>query len=633
MKNNTLHSAPKKSFTSFMRPACGFIVSIGISMASPLHASTRNWNVAGGGEFTTSANWNAAFVPGSADIANFGNNATGTITFANDITVTELTFNNTAGSLLLDLTGRRLASSAWIRIGQNATPNTVTFQGGKVDFQRLYFSGSGNALTINGSEFKNDGTQYLRVTGSGNTLLITNGGSLTMISGSQESYIGADTNTVNQGGNAIIVSGLGSKLQLYSEFSVGRSTSSESSHGNLLRIEAGATGSNTGILNIGHRASTNNRLEIHGAGSSFVNTGNLWIGGSRTQEANTANTAKVEAGGTLEVQGSIYVGGASTGSSSNRLEIDNGAVTATNTIYIGYASANNVIDVQNGGSLSSTGDIQIGRATTASSNNTLTVGTNATAQTAATLSVSRGKLEIKGGHVSADTLSIVSGDAATASIDFSTGILAANSASVTKTGALVIGDGISPGAATYRLTSQAGTHTIANGINLASNGRIEGAGTLNSSVTTTAGASVSVGDGADFGILNINSHWNNTGVSLTLGIGDLTGGIATAGDNFDQLLFGNGFTFTAGGNVVLDLAHFQVSLATPPEEFRVLGWSAYAGSLDDIAVSFTHDPSYLSYRFDVDGLYVSVVPEPSGLLLLLGAAGFFVLRRYVKRKA
>jgi hypothetical protein len=288
---------------------------------------------------------------------------------------------------------------------------------------------------------------------------------------------------------------------------------------------------------------------------------------------------------------------------TNELLIENGGgITGTNTFLIGRdaASTGNKFTID-GGSLTGTG-IEVRRGL---------------------LSVTNGTVELsewfdeanetyKGGGI---VVPLASG---AGSVAFNSGMINSVNASVTNGSAFTVGDGGSTTATYFMKKDQAGnagTHTFGNGLVLASNGVLAGSGNIVGNISGASGSSVAVG--ASPGLMNVTGDWDNTNMSLYLEIEDLLAS-TTPGVGFDQIDVSGAFTH--GGAVTIDVSEFVSPLNAA--QLKVVGWGSEVGAASLTAVSFIGGPA-LTYSFQADGLYVSVVPEPAALLL--GMLGFVLV--------
>jgi hypothetical protein len=203
-------------------------------------------------------------------------------------------------------------------------------------------------------------------------------------------------------------------------------------------------------------------------------------------------------------------------------------------------------------------------------------------------------------------------------VAFNSGTINSVNAAVTNGSAFTVGDGGTT-AATYFMkkdhAGNAGTHTFGNGLALASNGVLAGSGNIVGNVSGAAGSSVAVG--ASPGLMNVTGDWDNTNMSLYVEIDDLLAS-TTPGIGFDQIAVSGAFTH--GGAVTIDVSEFVNPFSA--QQLKLVGWGSEVGATSSTAVSFIGGPA-LTYSFQADGLYVSVVPEPAALLL--GVLGFVLV--------
>jgi len=175
--------------------------------------------------------------------------------------------------------------------------------------------------------------------------------------------------------------------------------------------------------------------------------------------------------------------------------------------------------------------------------------------------------------------------------------------------------------------------TATQSVLIGSRGALYGAGTLVADEIryndfggiVGTGAQVYVGESAsDFATFNVTGNWLNKDMKLNLEIGDLTG-LPIAGTNYDLLSLSGQFTF--GGELIIDL-----SQAVLPDDFNIklIGWTSTQGLSTDMVVNFING-SALNYSIAGDGLYISAIPEPGSMALLLAGIGGVLVVRW-KRK-
>ncbi len=173
------------------------------------------------------------------------------------------------------------------------------------------------------------------------------------------------------------------------------------------------------------------------------------------------------------------------------------------------------------------------------------------------------------------------------------------------------------------------TLAVTNGISIGLGGKLSGSGIITGNVQSFlqgsgSGAAAEIGDeGSDFGILSINGNWNNSGITLKIDLGDLTDA-PEAGVGFDLLSVDGTFTF--GGTVEIDLAQIQFGDLSIP--IQIIEWDSFAGQETDLTLSFVNGAA-LSYSFTDNGLFLHSIPEPSSVLLVLGAGiGLLAVRSW-----
>lgn len=182
---------------------------------------------------------------------------------------------------------------------------------------------------------------------------------------------------------------------------------------------------------------------------------------------------------------------------------------------------------------------------------------------------------------------------------------------------------------TIDLTYDSGGYTTDQAFVMQAAGRLRGQGNLKAASLSSSqsGAIVEVGE-SGFGILATEftgAGWNNTNISLQLGIGDMTGS-SVAGVDYDWLNINGNFTF--GGSLTIDLA---TAVLPGSYDFALINWTNSVGNYSNMAVSFINGTA-LDYAIRGDGFYI--VPEPSTAALLLGALGMAALgiRRRERRR-
>lgn len=165
------------------------------------------------------------------------------------------------------------------------------------------------------------------------------------------------------------------------------------------------------------------------------------------------------------------------------------------------------------------------------------------------------------------------------------------------------------------------TRSTAQALTFQAAGRLRGQGILKASKvsSTAAGAIVEVGENG-FGVLNATltdaAGWNNTNITLQLGIGDMTG-TPVAGTDYDWLNIDGSFTF--GGSLTIDLTN---ALLPGTYDFALINWTNSVGVYSNMTVNFING-SPLDYEYRSDGFYI--IPEPGVTALLIGGLGAIML--------
>jgi hypothetical protein len=306
-----------------------------------------------------------------------------------------------------------------------------------------------------------------------------------------------------------------------------------------------------------------------------------------------------------------------------------GTSTSSSLIGTGAGSAGNVLNVLDGATVSMANNFLLGPISTTATTNQINV-------TDATFNVTNGSrgIALQSGTLNITRSSVSTGylGAATdaqvptfgGSVDFNSGSLSARFTRMIGGQTLVIGDGGSDDA-DFRMILSGPFINAPGGVHIASNGSLGGVGIVNATVTADAGARLLVSTDAPTGTrtMTINGDLDGADLDIFLRLGDFPA--EKLADDlvpqpFDipfQSIIASG-TFSHGGSVTLDLGGY-VAPTDMNYELRVLGWSSALGDPLTTSVTFTGGGP-LDYEFRGDGLYViAAVPEPAGVLALLGA--------------
>ncbi|NOX09477.1 MAG: VPLPA-CTERM sorting domain-containing protein [Gammaproteobacteria bacterium] len=244
------------------------------------------------------------------------------------------------------------AGSAWVNssrfyVGYFGASNSLAITtGGSVSNSRGYIGYNAGAVNNNvsvdgaGSTWANSLDLFVGNSGASNSLAITNGGSVS----NDDGYIGRFTGSDN---NNVSVDGAGSTWANSSDLFVGNSGAS-----NSLAITNGGSVSNRD----GYIASDNNNVSVDGAGSTWVNSSSLTVGNS-----GASNSLAITNGGSVSNRDG-YIG-RFPGAVNNNVSVDGAGSTWANSsgLYVGDFGASNSLIITNGGSVSNShGYIGIG---------------------------------------------------------------------------------------------------------------------------------------------------------------------------------------------------------------------------------------------------------------------------------
>ncbi len=318
--------------------------------------------------------------------------------------------------------------------------------------------------------------------------------------------------------------------------------------------------------------STTTVLYLLGFNGSHGNT--LTFSGSNTKVISTATST----GNSVGVAGS----------NNNKLIVKSGA---------NYAVSNNILVGVIGATPSTGNSIDILDSTFA-----ITNGNRGITLNQGTLTITNSYADL-GGPFTANT----AGN--TAWINFNSGSFYARGTKIANGQPFIVGDGGAT-AAVYGMSYSTPTATFANGLQINSNGKVIGSGTITGDISGVAGAKAApsiVGnpglttDDRNTGTLAVTGNWDNRNIELTLDLGDLS---QSPVDPPTDHLNVTG-TFTQGGSIKFDLASYL-----PPQDVdrdvRLVSWTTSAGLFADTSVSFVNG-SPLTYDFRTDGLYVTAV--------------------------
>jgi T5SS/PEP-CTERM-associated repeat protein len=439
-------------------------------------------------------------------------------------------------------------NSAWtntgdLRVGFEGSRNSLVISnGGSVTNQSGFVgyttNASNNSVLVTGTNSAWTNTTYLFVgyNGSSNSLVITNQGSVVSLSG----FIGAFTNSSN---NIVTVTGAGSIWTNTGELYIGDSGSS-----NSLVISSGGSVVNSGGLIGLTSAASNNIVTVTGTGSTWTNTGGLAVGSS-----GSSNRLVISAGGkVVSVDGTI---GSDTNSLNNIVTVTGAGSVWSNSaqLRVGYQGSGNNLVISNGGSVYN-GDGIVGFLSKSSNNTVLVTGSDAKWSNQSNLYLgldgsgnsmvisNGGKVLDGSGYIGVNTTAsnnsvLVTG---TGSAWTNTGTLFVGYFGSSNT--LTVADGGTVSAADITIASQAGSSGTLNIGQFGANGA---GGTVNANTITF---------GSGTGVINFNQSNAVTIAADISGNGSLnlngTGAVSLSGSNS----FSTGITQQANTTLVVDNA-------------------------------------------------------------------------------
>ncbi|MGD0016112.1 MAG: PKD domain-containing protein [Verrucomicrobiia bacterium] len=299
---------------------------------------------------------------------------------------------------------------------------------------------SNNSAVVSGSgsAWSNSINVYVGYSGSGNSVVVSNRG--TVFSGSAL-FIG-DTGTSTS--NSVVVAGTGSVWNSSVSVFVGQIGS-----GNSLVISNGGTVVN-GVGEIGNGSgSSNNSVLVTGSGSVWSNLTDVIVG-----DSGSGNSLVISSGGAVaDPQGYL---GYNAGGNNTVLVAGNGSVwNSTTELDVGYHGTGNSLVISNGGMVVSS-SLYLGYMSTSSNNLVTLNGGNLTVTNALTngvLDVRRGTLTLNSGTITADQFWATNGVSSV--VIFNGGTLTVNNKLVTSNGAALwygLGTNNNPMVTTSNLT-------------------------------------------------------------------------------------------------------------------------------------------------------------------------------------
>ena len=475
------------------------------------------------------------------------------------------------------------AGSVWknssdLYVGNSSAGNTLTItNGGTVDngYGYIGYSSSAwnNAVTVTGAGSVWSNSAGLIVGGwhnSGNTLTIANSGTVYDVYG----YIGY-IYSIN---NAVTVTGAGSVWSNSTDLYVG-----VYGGGNTLTISNGGTVYNSNgyisdisdantvlVTGAGSVWSNSANLFVGDAGSgntlTITNDGAVTVGGMLTisDAASSANNSVNISGGQLTVtNGAINVGHAGPGQLNisggtvlaQQLLATNGGITLNGGTLVSQSTTVNGQDFVIGDTGGGATFVALGGAHTFQNN----------------LDVRNGTLTFNGGAVAADQFYATNG--ASSVVNFNGGTLNTKATTVANGSPFTVGDGTN--AATLNL--QGGTHNFANGLVISAAAQARGAATINAAVSSSG----TVSPGASVGVMTILSNYTQTvGGALNIELGGIGSNDVLAVSGNAQLGGTLNVTNLNGFRPVLSNAFTILTAETVTGTFASTNLPALGGAFD-----------------------------------------------------
>ncbi len=397
---------------------------------------------------------------------------------------------------------------------------------------------------------------------------------------------------------------------------------------NSITVQGGTQINNLQYIRIGTQGGGGNAINVSGTGTSLTGWGEFIIGSNSPGLSGDNNIVRVQDGGSIAYSGDILrIGGTIDGvSSGNTLLITGSGSQFTIDSTSGFTTIsgnnNNSLRVENGGSFVT--------------NRALAVGSSGTGNS---IVVDGGSITATGGTYIADTLRIENGGSyitstsqfidfdveATGKVIFNSGSLLLSSSVNFKGGnALTVGDGLDDAATLFLNNVTGGTAIFSGGIELALNGILAGGGTTASSVKTLASTSTF-------------SPGVNSISTLTVGAMDLTAGgrfifDLGAGGASDRLIAGHvDATGILAGAFLVEL---NLSDDAEAGTYTLL---SFENQTNLLASQFSLAESIIGYNvdFQLNGnqldAVLTAIPEPrTAALFMLAGLGLLFRHRMAR---
>ncbi len=282
-----------------------------------------------------------------SSVFGIGYNAEGSLTIKNGVTVASgsgyLGYSEgSTGIATVDGSGSSWRNSgSYFYVGRSGTGILEIINGGSVITTAGSFigtsSGSSGTVTVTGegSSWENSGNFYIGNGGTGE-LTVTNKGSVTTTGTS--TFIG----TGSESSGSVTIDGEGASWANAGKFYVGNSGTG------TLTVTNGGSFTNTGGYNyIGYKAGASGAVAVDGEGSSWTNTGNLYVGDEGTGSLTISNGGSV-------TSSSAFIGKDTGGIGTVNVDGKDATWTNSSFLYVGDEGTGS-LTVSNGGSVTSSG--------------------------------------------------------------------------------------------------------------------------------------------------------------------------------------------------------------------------------------------------------------------------------------
>jgi T5SS/PEP-CTERM-associated repeat protein len=480
--------------------------------------------------------------------------------------------------------------------------------------------GAGSTWTNGGCLYVGGDASYYSSPGNG-TLNITDGGAVTNTIG----YIGYGSGWGSDSTGIVTVDGPGSKWTNRSYLYVGGGNPSYYSGGSgTLNITDGGAVTNTiGYIGCssGYSSGPTGIVTVDGAGSTWTNRSNLYVGGGTSgyycggngtlnitnggavsdsigyvgygSSYNSGPTGTVTvdgAGSTWTNRGDLYVGDGTSAdevAGSGTLNISNGGAVSNANSYVGYASASGVVTVDGAGSTwTNRGNLYVGYSGMGTV--TQTGGTNSVAGTLylGHDSTGSGTYNLNGGVLAVSGLSAGAG---TAAFNFGGGTLRANAAFTSALPMTLTGTG---GNATVNTQSYAvslsGSLSGDGGLTKSGSGRLilTGNNSYTGLTTVKTGGTIELGANAEGTVLAHGADVQNGATSVGSLVFDYSGATAEASllnsirADLHSGLFKDSLAGTLSNGAVVTLGYSDNGSSSITLEPMLAGDANHDGSVD-----------------------------------------------------